>query len=100
MAHIDLLERLNAIVWEADAGLRCSFVTQVAATLLGFPVDDWIGDEKFFERHSHPEDWEKLKSACGAAGEDRQLEHRMLARDGRAVWFRTVIHSVPEEGVL
>jgi signal transduction histidine kinase len=104
MANIDLLERLNAIVWEADAqSLRCSFVTQVAASLLGFSVDEWIADEKFLAHHSEPEDEGKLLEACAAVargGEDRQLEHRMLAKDGRSLWFRTVIHGVLDAGVL
>jgi PAS domain S-box-containing protein len=100
MADIDLLQRLNAIVWEADAAtLRFSFVTQVAHTLLGFPVDDWIADEGFLASHSHPDDRAVLIGACrdcARDGGDRQLDHRMLGADGRACWFRTVVHGLRE----
>jgi PAS domain S-box-containing protein len=109
MAHIDLLQRLNAIVWEADADtLRFSFVTEMAATLLGFAVDDWIADENFFVKHLHQDDRKFMLALCHGVtvdGTDRQGDHRMVAADGRSVWFRTVVHGLrngdgPVSGLL
>src|SRR5438445_6189107 len=78
----DLVQGLDAIVWEADAStLRFSFVSQRAQTVFGFPTDRWLDEPDFFSKRIHPEDRPKVMSKCRAAlarGEDHELEYRAL----------------------
>ncbi len=53
----DLIQGLDAIVWEADARtLTFSFVSGRAETVLGFPVERWLREPDFWARRIHPED--------------------------------------------
>ncbi len=53
----DLVQGLDAIVWEADAAaLRFTFVSQRAETILGYPVERWLGGADFFAERIHPDD--------------------------------------------
>ncbi len=82
----------HGIAWEADAEtLRVSYVSRGAEALLGHPPAAW-SDEGFLARHLHPDDRDRVLAAlAGAVREDRDLtlEHRLLAADGRVLWFHT-----------
>jgi len=95
----DLVQGLDAIVWEADAAsLRFSFVSQRAQTVLGFPTERWLAEPDFFSTRIHPEDRAKVVAACRAAlarGEDHELEYRALRSNGNVVWLRDIVHVVP-----
>ncbi|HEU4390768.1 MAG TPA: PAS domain S-box protein, partial [Blastocatellia bacterium] len=89
----DLVQELDAIVWEADpATMRFIFVSQKAETMLGYPCDLWCESPGFLERLVHPED----RAAAGAhvkspdEGRDREVEYRVIAADGRIVWLRDI----------
>jgi PAS domain S-box-containing protein len=99
-----LVQRLDAIVWEAEpATLRFTFVSQRAEDLLGYPVVEWLKDPDFLGRILHPDDRGRTLAAIRSAvseGKDQELECRMLAIDGREIWVRdrvTVVRS--ERGV-
>ncbi len=96
----DLVQGLDAIVWEADAStLRFSFVSQRAQTLFGFPTDRWLDEPDFFSKRIHPEDRAKVMSKCRTAlarGEDHELEYRALTATGEIVWMRDIVHVVPD----
>ena len=96
----DLVQGLDAIVWEADATtLRFSFVSQRAQTVFGFPTDRWLAEPDFFSKRIHPEDRVKVMSQCRAAlarGEDHELEYRALTATGDIVWLRDIVHVVPD----
>jgi PAS domain S-box-containing protein len=95
----DLVQGLDAIVWEADAAtLRFSFVSQRAQTVLGFPTERWLAEADFFSTRIHPEDRAKVVATCRAAlarGEDHELEYRALRNNGNVVWLRDIVHVVP-----
>jgi PAS domain S-box-containing protein len=95
----DLVQGLDAIVWEADAAtLRFSFVSQRAHTVLGFPTERWLAEPDFFSTRIHPEDRAKAVATCRAAlarGEDHELEYRALRSNGNVVWLRDIVHVVP-----
>jgi PAS domain S-box-containing protein len=95
----DLVQGLDAIVWEADATtLRFSFVSQRAQTVLGFPTERWLAEPDFFSTRIHPEDRAKVVATCRAAlarGEDHELEYRALRSNGNVVWLRDIVHVVP-----
>ncbi|HWO69826.1 MAG TPA: PAS domain S-box protein, partial [Actinomycetota bacterium] len=97
---LDLLQGLDAIVWEADpATLRFRFVSDRAEAILGYPVARWLEQPDFWVAHLHPEDRERTVAACLAAteaGRDHALEYRMVAADGRAVWLRDAVRVVTD----
>ena len=96
----DLVQGLDAIVWEADAAtLRFSFVSQRAQTVFGFPPDRWLDEPDFFSKRIHPEDRGKVMAKCRGAlarGEDHELEYRALTATGEIVWLRDIVHVVPD----
>ena len=95
----DLVQGLDAIVWEADAPtLKFSFVSQRAETILGYPVGRWLGAADFFVSRIHPNDRVRAMRTCREAierGVDHEFEYRALRSDGREVWLRDIVHVVP-----
>jgi PAS domain S-box-containing protein len=93
----EVVSSLDEIVWEADAQtLNISSVSVGSARLLGYPAGD---DRKssFWPRYVHPDDRERLIAEARDAlrcNEVVRLEHRMLAADGRTLWFRDSLHPV------
>jgi PAS domain S-box-containing protein len=100
----DLVQGLDAIVWEADAvSLRFSFVSQRAKALLGYPVAQWLAEPDFWATHLHPDDRQRTvarRRAATVVGEDHEDEYRMVAADGGVVWFRDIrgVVKEPEAG--
>jgi len=94
----DLVEGIDAIVWEADAAtLRVSFVSQRAEQILGYPVARWLNEPDFCTSLIHPEDRDRVRAysrAQTAAGSDHQFEYRVIAADGRVVWLRNSVRVV------
>jgi PAS domain S-box-containing protein len=97
----DLVNSLDAIVWEGDAKtLRFSFVSRRAEGVLGYPVERWLTEPNFWAEHLHPDDraWAIDYSVrCTAAKEDHQFEYRILAADGRIVWLRNIVNVVLDQ---
>jgi PAS domain S-box-containing protein len=94
----ELVQTLDAVVWEADADSgRFTFVSDRAETLLGYPVDRWLGEPDFWAERIHPEDRESVvaqRRAAISAGADYSLTYRLQATDGRAIWVRDHVHLV------
>ncbi|HVY61996.1 MAG TPA: PAS domain-containing protein, partial [Planctomycetota bacterium] len=91
----DIVQGLDAIVWEADEATgRITFVSQRAEGLLGFPVDRWLTEPDFWERRLHPDDRERVLAARRdppEGGHDPELVYRATASDGRVLWLRDVV---------
>lgn len=99
----DLIEGLNStIVFEMGAeSFQFTFVSRRAASLLGYPLEQWYTEPTFFRDKIHPDDRErvlKLFSSALEEGTDQRCDHRAIAADGRIVWFHTGIRPVREEG--
>lgn len=96
-----LVQTQSAIVWRADPeSFRFLFVSDEAASLLGYPVDNWLSEADFWRQHLHEDDREA--ASAYRAEEIRNLrnhdfEYRMIAADGRCVWLRDVVHLVIHE---
>jgi PAS domain S-box-containing protein len=93
-----LVERLPAITYVAElgAGGRWHYVSPQIQTILGFSPEEWLKDPWNWMHHIHLEDREIAYAAEKDFGENRELfkaEYRMLAADGRVLWFR-------DEGVM
>ncbi len=100
----ELMRSLDGIVWEADAvTLRHTFVSQQAERLLGYAAERWL-TPGFWADHLHPDDRGRVEGLYRQASRQPRkcdLEYRMVAADGRAVWLRDIITVVAEgEGKL
>ena len=96
----DLVQGLDAIVWEGEASgedLRFTFVSRRAEAILGFPAERWLTEPDFWKDRVHPDDLDAVSGFCrrileyggGSHGEGAawEVEFRMQAADGRMVWF-------------
>src|SRR5262249_30427896 len=93
----NLVQGLDAIVWEADAAtLRYKFVSPQAEALLGYPVSQWLEEPAFLLQHSpaaqRPE-ISALREAALRAGQGI-LEYPVKAADGSTVWLRESLRVV------
>jgi PAS domain S-box-containing protein len=94
----ELVNTIDGIVWEADAQtFRFSFVSQQAERLLGYPLERWLAEPDFWEKHIHPDDREWAVRFCLEATQekrDHEFEYRMMAADGRIVWLHDTVALV------
>ena len=97
----DLVNSLDAIVWEADATtFRVTFVSQRALQILGYPVERWLPEPDFWINLIHVEDREKAVSLRRSAieeGRDHDMEYRVVASDGRILWMHDVVHIIRDD---
>lgn len=95
---LDLVDGLDAIVWEADAATwEFSLVSQRAEEILGYPLKLWLTKPDFWGSVIHPEDRERVTALLWAAasqGGDSELEYRIMTSEGRVLWFRNVVRAV------
>ncbi len=88
----DLVNSVEGIVWEADAGTFVfSFVSEEAERILGYPAERWLREPTFWKDHIHPDDRDWAVRFCQEATAQKRshdFEYRMLAADGRVLWFR------------
>ena len=93
----DLVERLGAIFWEADAGSGgFTFVSRGAEQILQFPLDHWLADPQFWIRQVHSDEREAVATVWRKAldsGGDHEFEFRATASDGRLVWLHTTMRA-------
>ncbi|WP_197444284.1 PAS domain S-box protein [Maioricimonas rarisocia] len=92
----DLVDGLDAIVWEADARTwTFNFVSQRAERILGYPIERWLNDPTFWPSIIHPDDRDLTVRFCRDAcdrGEDHDFEYRAVTADGRTVWLRDLVY--------
>ncbi len=97
----DLVEEVDAILWRADAATgRYTFVSRRAEELLGYPAGSWLEGPGSWLARVHPED----RDWAGAhrrkqlrEGVAFEAEYRVVAADGRTLWFRESIRVVRHE---
>jgi PAS domain S-box-containing protein len=87
-----LVDRLPAITYtEAlDDGRTLSISPQIEL-LLGCSQDEWMADPLLWMSMMHPDDVDRVVLECHDRNRDDKpfrSEYRMMARDGRVVWFR------------
>jgi len=96
----DLVQGINAIVWEMDpASRRFTYVNRRAETILGYPVADWLAAQNFLEMIIHPDDREAalsyfFKTVGSENYRDRQIEFRVHAKDKREIWLQVMAEAV------
>ncbi len=86
-----LARAIDGIVWEADpVTMRVTYVSPQAERILGYPVERWMAEPTFWENHLHPADRDRACAARILVKTDSRackLEYRMIAADGKTIWF-------------
>ena len=97
-----LVEQLPAVSYTAEFGAqgRWHYVSPQVESLLGFRREEWLGDSELWFRQLHPDDRDRVlveEIRCRDQGETFHTEYRLLARDGRVLWFRDSAVIVSDE---
>ncbi|HEV8722580.1 MAG TPA: GAF domain-containing protein [Candidatus Binatia bacterium] len=100
--YTELMETINAIVWEADpVTWQFTFVSKAAEEILGYPIETWLSTPDFWTNHLlHPDDREAAINRCLseiAKGHDHELEYRAVAADGRTVWLHDAVRLITDD---
>ncbi len=96
-----LVEHIPAIVYVdlADERMTTTYVSPQIESLLGITPAEYIDDPDLWQAHLHPDDRDGTVAAYmegRANGEPFTLEYRLVARDGRVLWFSdsaVVVHG-------
>jgi diguanylate cyclase (GGDEF)-like protein/PAS domain S-box-containing protein len=87
-----LVEQIPAIVYidVADESMSTSYVSPQIHGLLGITPQEYEADPDMWFKHLHPDDRDRALAAYlegRSSGEPFTFEYRLIARDGRVVWF-------------
>jgi PAS domain S-box-containing protein len=90
----DLVQTLDAIVWEFDpASGDFTFVSHRAEELLGYPVSEWTAHGNFLVEHAHIEHRDDVAVFLDSFAKRKsgELEFRLVASDSSVLWMRTIV---------
>ncbi len=96
-----LVEQIPAIVYTdlADEHWTTTYVSPQIESLLGYTPEEYVGDSDLWGRMLHPDDREATLDGY-ERGRDADgrfvLEYRLIARDGRVLWFRDSAIVLPD----
>ncbi len=87
-----LLDQIPAVVFMAylDQGIGEAYVSPQIEATLGFSQKEWLEDPVRWYRQIHPDDktrWNEEAANMFLSGEPLRSSYRVIARDGRVVWF-------------
>jgi PAS domain S-box-containing protein len=87
-----LVEQLPLVTYidRLDAWSSSVFISPQIETILGYPAQDWLDDPRFYPKVLHPDDRDRVLAEHADAhktGRSFSTQYRMIARDGRVVWF-------------
>jgi PAS domain S-box-containing protein len=87
-----LIERIPGIVYSAAPGThgRWEYVSPQVESILGYSPEDWLGDPNLWFDRLYPADRERAladEERSSTALVPLDSEYRMIARDGRVIWF-------------
>lgn len=93
--YLDLVDSMNAIVWEGDvASGQHTFVSRRAEGLLGYPQSAWTSFD-FQVGIIHADDRSRVletgAQAAAAGSEGFEVEYRALAADGHELWLHNSV---------
>ncbi len=88
-----LVERLPVIVYlnPVDQLAGTTYVSPQLQNILGYAPKEWLADPNFWQTRLHPEDRAAVLQSMEEStrsSEPIDVEYRMLARDGKVVWFQ------------
>ncbi len=87
-----LLDQIPAVVFMAylDQGIGEAYVSPQIEKSLGFTQKEWLEDPVRWYRQIHPDDksrWSSEAADMFLSGTALRSSYRVMARDGRVVWF-------------
>jgi PAS domain S-box-containing protein len=87
-----LLEQIPAVVFMAyvDRGVSEAYVSPEIEAALGYSREEWLEDPVRWYEHIHPDDkqrWSLEAASMFVSGKPLRSSYRVIARDGRVVWF-------------
>ena len=87
-----LLDQIPAVVFMAylDQGIGEAYVSPQIEAALGFSQKEWLEDPVRWYRQIHPDDkdrWSNEAADMFFLGTPLRSAYRVMARDGRVVWF-------------
>ena len=87
-----LLEQIPAVVFMAylDRGVSEAYVSPEIEAALGYSREEWLEDPVRWYEHIHPDDkqrWSLEAAGMFLSGKPLRSSYRVMARDGRVVWF-------------
>jgi diguanylate cyclase (GGDEF)-like protein/PAS domain S-box-containing protein len=88
-----VVEQIPAIVYTdvVDDTMSTTYVSPQIEELLGISPEEYIADPDLWTKQLHPDDKEEALQSYlqgRTSGGPFSFEYRLLARDGRVVWFR------------
>ena len=97
-----LVEQIPAVVFMAflDKGIGEAYVSPQIESILGFSQEEWLNDPVRWYQQIHPDDksrWSVEAAQLFMSGEPLKSLYRVLARDGRVVWFHCEAKMVRSE---
>ena len=87
-----LLEQIPAVVFMAylDRGVSEAYVSPEIEAALGYSREEWLEDPVRWYDRIHPDDkqrWSLEAASMFLSGKPLRSSYRVIARDGRVVWF-------------
>ena len=97
-----LVEQIPAVVFMAnlDRGIGEAYVSPQIEAALGFSQQEWLEDPVRWYRQVHPDDkqrWSLEAAEMFVSGKPLRSAYRVIARDGRVVWFHCEAKMVRRE---
>ncbi len=96
-----LVEQIPAIVYVdvADEHMSTTYVSPQIESLIGYTQQEYIDDPELWATILHPDDRDEALEAYlrgRQSGEPFVFEYRLMARDGRIVWFSDSAIVLPD----
>ena len=85
--QLPLVTYIDALTETASA----IYASPQLRSLLGYTVEEWVGDPDFFPKILHPDDHERvlaLVDHCNRTADPFRADYRLIAKDGRTVWVQ------------
>ncbi|MGI8918503.1 MAG: PAS domain-containing protein [Pyrinomonadaceae bacterium] len=97
-----LVEQIPAVVFMAflDKGIGEAYVSPQIEEILGFSQEEWLNDPVRWYQQIHPADksrWSTEAAQLFLTGEPLKSLYRVLAHDGRVVWFHCEAKMVRDD---
>ena len=97
-----LVEQIPAVVFMAylDERIGETYVSPQIEALLGFTQEEWLQDPVRWYQQVHPDDkqrWSLEAAQLFLSGEPLRSAYRVLARDGRVIWFHCEAKMIRRE---
>jgi two-component system, sensor histidine kinase and response regulator len=98
-----LVDQIPAVVFLAplDSGVGEAYVSNYVQSVLGYSQQECLGDPLRWYQRIHPDDrtrWSQEAAELFLTGEPLRSTYRVIARDGRVIWFQCEAKMVRRPG--